>query len=99
MSTDDAASDPGLGRLLRMAAPRLEKAGLRPAGRLKLPQITEDEIRTISGLLGSRWRAPQPGADASVDLATIDVGLRGSRYACGLADAAAAVVGRPLVVG
>lgn len=97
MSPADAAAEPGLERILRLAAPRLEKAGLRATGRLKLPRITADEVRVVSGLLGSRWRAPMPGGDASVDLASIDAALRGSRFACGLLDAATVAVGRPLV--
>lgn len=97
MSAADAAGEPGLERLLRLAGPRLEKAGLNARGRLKLHRITADEVRAVSGLLGGRWQAPMPGSDATVDLAAIDVALRGSRFGCGLVDAATLAGGRTLV--
>ncbi|MCP9489694.1 MAG: TIGR02679 domain-containing protein, partial [Solirubrobacteraceae bacterium MAG38_C4-C5] len=92
-----AAAEPGLDRLLGLAAQRLEGSGLRPSGRLRVRGVTADEVRWLSGLLGARWRAVLPGADASVDLAALDAALRASALRCSLAEAAAQAAGRPLV--
>ncbi len=88
----------GLTRVLRDAARRLERNGLRAAGRLRLADLREDEIRELSGLLGPRWRAVLPGATASVDLAALDAAMRESpRFAGGLVESCAGFGGAPLV--
>jgi uncharacterized protein (TIGR02679 family) len=89
--------DPGLARIGREAARRLQRSGLEAKGRLRLPAITQGEISSLSGLLGGRWRAPLPGADATVDLASLDRALRSSSYGCTLLDLATAVHGSALV--
>lgn len=85
----------GLGRIGADAARRLERNGLRATGRLKLPRASEEEIAALSGLLGTRWRAPLPGADTSVDLAVLDEALVASGSS--LLAFATAVRGAPLV--
>lgn len=93
-----SATDDALTRVLTLATARLERAGLEPAGRLRLPAITDAEVRALSGLLGGRWRAVLPGTAASVDLAALDSAIRASpRWPGGLADACAAVRGAALV--
>ncbi len=91
-----AVVDPGLRRILLLAAQRLERNGLSASGRLALPRLESEEVRALSGLLGVRWRAVRPGADSSVDLAALDDALRASRAACSLVEAAAAAHGSPL---
>ncbi|MEJ7797940.1 MAG: TIGR02679 family protein [Solirubrobacteraceae bacterium] len=84
--------------MLRAAAARLERNGLRVAGRLRLAELSEEEIRGLSGLLGSRWRAVLPGATASVDLAALDAAMRASpRFPGGLLQSCSARAGAPLV--
>lgn len=89
--------DPGLERVARAAARRLQRSGLQARGRLTLDGVTDAEIAALSGLLGRRWRAPSPGARVSVDLAALDDALRASRHACTLVDLATAAHGAPLV--
>ncbi|HEX4344262.1 MAG TPA: TIGR02679 family protein [Solirubrobacteraceae bacterium] len=87
-----------LQRVLRDAGARLERNGLRAAGRLRLNRVTAAEIHALSGLLGARWRAVLPGADASVDLAALDGALQASsQRPAGLVEACADVCGRPLI--
>lgn len=93
MST--SAVPPGLARVGADAARRLERNGLVPTGRLKLSRVSEEEIAALSGLLGARWRAPLPGADASVDLAMLDAALVATGSS--LLALATAVRGAPLV--
>jgi uncharacterized protein (TIGR02679 family) len=92
-----AAVEPGLHRLLDFVAARLERNGLRVTGRVRLERLTPEEVRCLSGLLGSRWRPVLPGASATVSLAMLDDALRGSAAACSLVEAAAAARGAPLV--
>src|SRR5213079_2623983 len=82
--------DPGLMRVGREAARRMQRTGLRAKGRVKLPAITQEEVASLSGLLGGRWRAPLAGVDATVDLASLDRALQDSWYGCTLLDFAAA---------
>ena len=89
--------DPGLLRVGREAARRLQRNGMQPKGRVRLPAITQVEVSSLSGVLGARWRAPQAGLDATIDLAALDRALRESWYGCTLLDLAAAVNGKPLV--
>jgi uncharacterized protein (TIGR02679 family) len=97
MTLAEVAVDPGLRRLLRIAASRLERNGMRPTGRVRLDRLTAEEVSSLSGLLGSRWRPVLPGAGASLSLAALDDALCSSSAACTLVDAAAAVQGAPLV--
>jgi len=88
----------GLARILREAGARLERNGLRAAGRLPLADLREEEISSLSGLLGPRWRPVLPGATSSVDLAALDAALRASsQFRGGLAATCAARAGAPLV--
>jgi uncharacterized protein (TIGR02679 family) len=87
----------GLERVLGLAAARLEGNGLRAIGRVRIDRVTAEEVRALSGLLGTRWRAVLPGASTSVSLTALDDALRASSPACALAEAAAAARGRPLV--
>ncbi|MEA2185820.1 MAG: hypothetical protein QOK16_831 [Solirubrobacteraceae bacterium] len=89
--------DPGLRRILAAAATRLERNGLRTVGRVRLDRITADEVRALSGLLGSRWRSVLPGATATVSLGAVDDALRESACGGSLAAAAAAAQAAPLV--
>jgi uncharacterized protein (TIGR02679 family) len=89
--------DPGLRRILAAAATRLERNGLRTVGRVRLDRLTADEVRALSGLLGSRWRSVLPGATATVSLAAVDDALRESACGGSLAAAAAAAQAAPLV--
>ena len=87
----------GLERIVSDAAARLERNGLLATGRLRLTALSEDEIRGLSGLLGTRWRPVLPGATASVDLAALDAAMRASpRFGAGLVDTCAAARGAPL---
>lgn len=90
-------TDPGLVRVGREAARRLQGSALQATGRVRLRAITDEEIASLSGVLGSRWRAPLPGADATVDLARLDQALQDSWYGCTLLDLATAVHGSALV--
>lgn len=97
-SPEPAQATDGLTRVLRGATARLERNGLLAAGRLRITALSEDEIRSLSGLLGSRWRPVLPGATASVDLAALDAAMRGSpRFPGGLTESCAALGGAPLV--
>lgn len=88
----------GLERIVSDAAARLERNGLLATGRLRLTALSEDEIRGLSGLLGTRWRPVLPGTTASVDLAALDTAMRASpRFGAGLVDTCAAARGAPLV--
>lgn len=92
-----APVEPGLARVLKLAAGRLERNGLRAVGRVRLDRLSADEVSALSGLLGSRWRPVQPGASTSVGLSALDDALSASSRACTLADAAAQARGKPLV--
>jgi uncharacterized protein (TIGR02679 family) len=87
----------GLERVLALARRRLERNGLRAAGRVRLERITPAEMAALSGLLGPRWRAVPPGAPASIDLAALDAALREAPGGGSLAEAAARAAGAPLV--
>lgn len=89
--------DPGLQRIGRAAIGRLERNGLTARGRVTLKFITDEEIGSLSGLLGGRWRRPLAGTDASVDLAAFDRALQESWYKCTLLDLATALNDAPLV--
>jgi uncharacterized protein (TIGR02679 family) len=75
----------------------MQRTRQEPAGRVKLPAITQEEVASLSGVLGGRWRAPLAGADATVDLASLDRALQDSWYGCTLLDLASSVHGSPLV--
>ena len=93
----DDPGDPGLRRLLETAADRLERNGLRAVGRVRLDRLTAEEVRALSGLLGSRWRSVLPGATATVSLEAVDDAMRRSTRGGTLCAAAAAVRAAPLV--
>lgn len=92
-----APVEPGLTRVLELAAGRLERNGLRAIGRVRLDRLSAEEVSALSGLLGSRWRPVQPGASTSVGLTALDEALRASSRRCTLVDAAATARGTPLV--
>lgn len=92
-----APVEPGLTRVLELAAGRLERNGLRAIGRVRLDRLSAEEVSALSGLLGSRWRPVQPGASTSVGLTALDEVLRASSRRCTLVDAAATARGTPLV--
>lgn len=97
MTTTLVPVEPGLARVLELAAARLERNGVRATGRVRLEALSADEVACLSGLLGARWRPVLPGASTSVGLGALDDALRASSLRCTLAEAAAAARGEPLI--
>ncbi|MBI5103497.1 MAG: TIGR02679 family protein [Solirubrobacterales bacterium] len=85
---------PGFQRLLAASRAKVEQHG-RVAGTVTLEDCTLEEIQSLAGLLGRRYRPPTPGGPAPVRLASVDAALRSSRFAVGLEEALE-LIGGPL---
>lgn len=83
---------PALSRTWRLVAERLEREGLVPRGLVTVADLSREEQRALSDLLG---RSVLTGR-VRVDLAALDRRL-GDRAGTGVVAAATAVLGRPLV--
>jgi uncharacterized protein (TIGR02679 family) len=92
MTSTAALDRPGLGRLWDLAAERLQRNGLRPAGTIRLDRLDRDERHALAGLLGRPIAADR----ATVDLADLDRRLREGGVKAGLVDVVEQVRG-PLV--
>ncbi len=69
-----------LDRIWALLAERLQRNGLRPAGRLTVDGLTRDERHALAGVLGR----PVPSDRATIDLAALDTRIRASGVAAGL---------------
>jgi uncharacterized protein (TIGR02679 family) len=84
---------PGYRRLFEAAERKWESLE-RFAGQVQLPNVTDEESRKISGLLGQRVH---PGETAIINLATLEKKLLHTRWAVGLEVLVPLVTERPLV--
>jgi uncharacterized protein (TIGR02679 family) len=89
-------SQDGFRRPVRLALEKIETQG-DVSGSIRLPCISQEELRCLTGMLGKRWRPPPPGQDvSSLAIRRLDSALRESRFACTLPEALELISGRPL---
>jgi uncharacterized protein (TIGR02679 family) len=89
-------SQEGFRRPLALARERVEQYG-DVKGSIYLSAVTPEELRCLTAVIGSRWRAPMAGQDVNgLALRRLDEALRASSFACTLPQALQLLAGNEL---